>query len=82
MEKQLLDNIAKFNLKDDTVVCLCNDITIGDIKNKIIKFKSFSSFEDFIKKTESGDVCELCQCKEYNNSGMRKVSLEELYLTH
>ena len=66
-------------MNKNKMVCHCNLIYMEEI-TEVIKKSDFQNFEDFVKQSKCGNVCELCK-SEKNNSELSKryISLIEIY---
>ena len=55
----------------NTEVCVCNDLTAGDIAD-CIKEHNFSTLQELLEQNECpmGDKCESCQDEGYYNDGI------------
>ncbi len=58
-------------LNKDTKICVCNDLSAGDIA-ECIKKNNFNTLEEILKNTECpmGDKCESCIDEGFNNDGI------------
>ena len=55
----------------ETEVCVCNDLTAGDIA-ECIKKNGFTSLQALLEQSECpmGDKCESCKDEGYHNDGI------------
>lgn len=58
-------------LDTNTLICICNDLSISDIA-ECIKKNNFTSLEEILQNSicPMGDKCESCQDEGYNNDGL------------
>jgi len=55
----------------DTEVCICNNLSVGDIA-KCIQENNFTTLEEILENSECpmGDKCESCVDEGFNNDGI------------
>ena len=63
-------------LGDDYEVCMCMDVTLGDILTAIKN--GHDTVEKIMDETEAGTICELCQSREIDEDGERELHLTEI----
>lgn len=63
-------------LDNDFEVCLCDGITLGEILTAIKN--GHNTIEALGEETGAGTVCELCQSREIDEDGERKLYLDEI----
>ncbi len=63
-------------LPDDTLVCHCNGVTLGEIVKAIEA--GAKDLESLIDEVGAGDVCEMCQSCEKDEAEEREVHLVEI----
>lgn len=61
-------------------VCLCLNISVGDIQKAIDE--GDTTLEDLIETTNAGIVCMRCQSKGKDLRGYRKIYIEDVLKNH
>ena len=64
------------NLDEDTDVCICNGVTLGEILSAIKN--GHTSIEAIMDETSAGTTCEMCQSVEIDDGGDREIHLDEI----
>ena len=63
-------------LDEDFEVCLCNEVSLGEILTAIKN--GHDTIEALMDETDAGTACELCQSKEIDEGGNRELHLDEI----
>jgi len=63
-------------LDDSFDVCLCMNITLGEIRDAIKD--GSDTIEKLIETTEAGSICELCQSLSIDEDEDREIHLDEI----